>query len=98
MGKPTSKSKHKIKVGSHLQTNTGKQAIVRRGKNECRILEKHFKLKTSNLKQIYIYIKHYIKTREQKNKTIDTLIKKKKQFKYNTNNRYQMRREGKKKV
>ena len=55
MGKITSKGKHKIKVGSHPQTNMiSTPAVVRRGKDECRILKKLLKLKNQQVKTIYM--------------------------------------------
>ena len=50
MGKPTGKSKHTVKVGSHPHTNVvSKPATVRRGEHKCRISEMHLKLKDQKL-------------------------------------------------
>ena len=57
MGKLTSKGKHTVKVGNHLNTNRiSKPATVRKGVYRCRILEMYLKCTDQELKTIlYIY-------------------------------------------
>ena len=53
MEKLTCKGKHIVKVGNYPYTNmTSKPAIMRRGEQNCRILEIHWKLKGHQLKTI----------------------------------------------
>ena len=54
MGKLTGKSKHAVKVGNRLYTNTIlKPAIMRKGEYKCRILEMYLKLREQQLKSIF---------------------------------------------
>ena len=53
MEKLIGKSKHTLKVENNLHTNMiSKPAIVRRGEQNCRILEMHLKLKDQQLRTI----------------------------------------------
>ena len=66
MDEYTSKGRKKyniLKVGNHLHISMlAKQAAVKTGEQECRILEIQLELETRNLTQSCLYIICYIKT------------------------------------
>ena len=97
MEKLTSKGKYKVNVENQPNTNIiSKQAIVRRGEHQCRILEVHLKLKDLQLKTIFfiyrLLYKNLMVTATQKS-TVATHTKKKKESKHNTKVSHQIARE-----